>query len=205
MRVVRIVILLAALLCISRGVYADPVTVVPAAPTVGFTQIFFSDTNESFRWEFTWDGVTAVGFDAARGADDQQPGIQWNGDSTVNNNGPRAEFLGASFDFSARHVTRAHPLDVQMGDPYLFQMKVNGLVQTRTFSVLNRQCVPHEHNPDPHADCYLLGYTRPAVGGPVTFEFSGVHVPEPTTLVLITTGLAGVAIKMRKRLNNRKR
>jgi PEP-CTERM motif-containing protein len=202
MRIVRVVILIAALLCISRGVYADPVTILPAAPT-GFTQVFFSDTNGSFRWQFTWDGVTASINDALRGADDEQPGTQWNGDNDVNpNNGPRAAFFtNNTASFFARHITRADPLDVQMGDPYAFTMNLDLLVQTRTFSVLSRQCVPHQHNPDAHEDCYLLGYTRPNLNGPVTFEFSGVHVPEPTTLLLITTGLAGIALKLRRRFN----
>lgn len=191
-------------LLLAASVYADPVTILPAAPTPGFTQLSFTDTNESFRWVFTWDGSALNLFEAVRGPDDQQAGVQWNGDSSIDpNSGPLIFVESDFFNFFARHITQAHPLDVQTGDPYGIRLNRNLLVKTNTFSVLNRQCLPHQHNPDPHADCYLLGYTRPNEDGPVTFEFSGVHVPEPTTLLLITTGLTGVAIKMRKRLKNR--
>ena len=54
-----------------------------------------------------------------------------------------------------------------------------------------------------HADIYDLLVRKNAAGG-FDFIFASSHVPEPTTLLLLSTGLAGAAIKARKRLKRRK-
>lgn len=60
----------------------------------------------------------------------------------------------------------------------------------------------------PHLDHYILSADIKRTGNQIDswkIEIKGEHaVPEPTSMFLLGTGLAGVAIKMRKRLKNRK-
>ena len=106
--------------------------------------------------------------------------------------------------FRFRHLSGPHFSDINPGGVLTFVAPfdlLNFLPINVTFSTLPFT-VTHPAFPMDHADIYELFITNTPAG--FDFVLTSAHVPEPTTLLLLGTGLAGVTIKMRKKLTRKR-
>jgi len=180
-----IVLLLIAPIICSSTVYADAVT----------TSYIETGLNnrEIMRWDFSCAFLATCG-----GAPAGQ--IAWGSSVSVS-------MIGGInvLRFESRHLLGPHPvIDVDPG---------NLLSVTVSFANLNALpnnfvrlggapfTVVHPALFQNHQDIYDL-FGRRNADGSFNFVFASNHVPEPITLLLLGTGLAGVAIKTRKRPKN---
>jgi len=181
-----IVLLLIAPIICNSSAYADPVT----------TSYIETGLNnrEIMRWEFSCAFLATCS-----GA----PGGQIAWSSTVS--------VGFQEDpnflvFQSTHLIGPHLLDINPGLTNFITVRFSDLVALPNnfvrigggpFSFVHFALIENHH------DFYDLFARRNANGG-FDFIYESSHVLEPTTLLLLATGLGGVAIKTRKRLKDRK-
>lgn len=182
-----IVLLLIAPIICSSTAYADAVTTSYIETGLNNRQIM--------RWDFSCAFLATCG-----GAPGGQ--IAWSSSVKVDVIG------GIGVDvlrFESRHLLGPHPvIDVDPGNSFVITVPFGVLTALpNNFVRLGGApfTVVHPALFQNHQDIYDL-FGRRNANGSFDFIFASNHVPEPTTLLLLCTGLAGVAIKKRKKLRN---
>ena len=174
-------LLIAPIFCTNTA-YADAVTTAYAETGLA--------NRELMTWSFHCDVLaTCVGFPDGQ--------IAWSSSVGLTE-------ADTALVFTFRHLSGPHFSDINPGGV---------ITLVAPFSVLNSLPVNVPFSPGPftvrhralpidHADVYELFITNTPAG--FDFVLTSAHVPEPTTLLLLGTGVAGVAIKMRKRLTRKR-
>jgi hypothetical protein len=181
-----VVLLFCAPLVFTKTIYADAVT-------TSYTETGLNN-REILRWDFHCDQLIGCnGFPAGQKA--------WNSAVT-------SDFIRDTLTFASRHLVGPHPvIDVDPGALFQFTVPfatINALPVNPVFSVLVVRTVVHPAFPAQHADIYTVFARRSLNGVGFDFAITAAHVPEPTSLLLLGTALAGFAIKTRKRFKSRR-
>jgi hypothetical protein len=201
----RSLVLAACFLLLSATAYADPVVITNT----------LTDNQNAFSWTLTFSGLPATGQDLFIDAKYTDNSIEWGTDNTkshvmfIHLDDKDGDGIFTLF-LVGQHLNGPHDtlgdMDIDPASPFL--IKVDSI---NTLGIDNKSLgfivVQHLHFQGEHSDAVELFGRR--AGDNYTFIATGIHrdrpVPEPTTLFLLSTGLAGVAIKTRKTLKRRKR
>lgn len=200
---IRSLVLVVCCLLLPASAYADPVVITNA----------LNDNDTAFTWTFTFRGLPPLGTNLVTfSAQYTNLPIEWG--NAIGDPEMRLSLQDLDGDGIFRvvvlgnHVDGPHndpgDRDIDPGHDFLLDFdNINGLGaqnMSLAFTV-----VPHLHFQGDHSDAVQLFGRR--VGNDFFFSVEGVHrntpVPEPATMLLLGTGLAGVAMKMRKRLKRR--
>jgi hypothetical protein len=170
---------------------------IPLAGAQRITTLGVQCNANAFSWTFQWDRTLPT---AAPGVTGElyAPACIWNPQLLITNvpGGGAIPDVFSDFRFGAFHLIGPHPEDVNPGDFFSFD-----LLSAFTLGGTGGLLVPLAGaagavNHSPHLDSYSILYAQIGVAGLPTFVFSGVHIPEPSTLSLLALGGLGLAIAL---------
>jgi hypothetical protein len=187
-------------LLLPASAYADPVVIKNE----------LDDNETAFTWTVIFRGLPARGDGFVINAQYINRPIEWGGST---NDVRNMSILVTDSDSDGivdflvlgRHLDGPHNavgnMDIDPGSTFsIFIQNINALGDEN--KSLGFSVVQHLHFPGEHSDFVEVFGRR--VGDDFTFIVAGIHrdtpVPEPISLFLLSTGLAGLAIKTRKRL-----
>jgi hypothetical protein len=159
-----------------------------------------------FIWTISWNGFGNPVAETLVG-----PGVLWS--ETVRRDDLLGGFPFDDFRFEARHLVAPHASDVAPNPNLGFFTVLNASLLPRAAAFARVPAaflgptVDGVAHPLAHFDAFRLEYRTlplpppPAIGAafeippvrPMEFRFVGIHVPEPATVLLFGTGLAGLA------------
>lgn len=201
---------------ISKTVGALTLTLFLLSPEATHALIidsFFVESASDFTWRFTWNGVAGP---ITFSIDSVNPAVPnsvfWGAPPQVGGAaGPAGGFInlvafqggnvqpGNDLSLAVQHKQGPHAgIDIDPGAPATFLVpNANFAAPAGPGFVQIGGAVAVAHTP--HFDEYSLSY-RNVFGGGTEFEFTGHHVvPEPTTLLLWGTTMAGLGLATRWR------
>ena len=177
--ILTIALLLTATFASSSTAHADLVTT--AYVETG------QNNREIMRWDFHCDSLfTCSGSPAAQQAWSSEVGV----------------ILGLQqfLRFTSTHLAGPNDL-IDLNPAFNFTARLanlNRLPVQDAFTQLTTLSVVHPAIPETHLDIYTV-FARRDAQGEFDFILTSAHVPEPTAMLLLGTGLAAIAVKLRKR------
>lgn len=168
------------LLFFSHSVLATPITTVD-----------YKESDTHFDWDFIWSGKhagTVANFFPDKNKDQKTDAILWDVKIQIT----YVSDLVGRIVFTGQHLTSVggHHNETKNGNKF-----VGGFTESTEFKMTENSLlllgtsVSHPKFPTSHNDIYSVFYTRPVNGGPINIRFSGSHVPEPSIVLLLCTGL----------------
>ena len=190
-------LMVAAFCLLPAAAYADPMVIKNE----------LNDNETSFVWTITFTGLPAIGSDFLIQALYLNPPIEWGGIKTGTPMTMSIDENNGNFfiQVDGRHLDGPHNVpgnfDIDPGEDFHFALNLNRLTEKNMRLAFD--VVEHLHTVGAHSDFVELFGSR-GFNNEFTFVVTGTHrnvsVPEPATMLLLGTGLAGIAIKTRKRL-----